>query len=86
MLVDLNNIVVQIQFSYHFIIKVQTSRFQQGLKTSQNTSYRENLRNKNYHKFRIAPNFEGSAIDIFPDSVNWLLRLIIISALCNESQ
>ena len=39
MLVDLNNIVVHVQFSYHF--KEQTSRFQLGLKTSQNTSYRE---------------------------------------------
>ena len=39
MLVDLHNIVIQIQFSYHF--KVKTSRFQLGLNFFQNTSHSE---------------------------------------------
>ena len=61
MLVDLHNIAVQIQFSYHF--KVQTSRCQLRLKNL-TTLYteRDTLRNINYPEFRIAPNFEGSAI------------------------
>ena len=46
MLVELQTIVVQIQFSYHF--KVQTSRFQLGVKTSQNAS--QIARNFKKHK------------------------------------
>ena len=62
MLVDLHNIVVKIQFSYHF--KVQTSSFQLGLKLLRKLhTERETMRNINYHEFGIAPNFEGSAIN-----------------------
>ena len=47
MVADFYKIVVQTQFSYHF--KGQTSMFQLGLKTSQNTSHRK----RNYEKHKL---------------------------------